>query len=222
MGRTDDVSQRISNASVRAKTGREWDDWFAVLDDFDCASRGHTATATFLERDHRLRAWWAQSITVRYELERGLRAPGQRARGFGLSVQRTVAASVDEAFAAWSEPAHLDRWFSSATRGEFHEGGRYSNADGDSGEYRKIVHHRLIRFTWENPRHGSGSLVTVEFTEKEADKVTVRISHEGLANRHEVEDLKTGWTWAMESFKSYVTTGQGIEYASWQAARSAH
>jgi uncharacterized protein YndB with AHSA1/START domain len=219
MAHTQDVSQAISDESVREKTGRGWAEWFAILDAFDCAAQGHTATARFLAEEHGVSAWWSQAVTVRYELERGLRLPGQRDDGFELSVQRTIGAPVERAFAAWAEPARLNGWFTSAAEQDFREGGRYQNGDDDRGEFRKIVPQQLIRFTWENPQHRPGSVVEVQFEDKGAEKSTVRLTHSRLSSPEEVENLREGWSWALDSLKSYLETGKGISYDTWAAER---
>jgi hypothetical protein len=63
----------ISEEAVRAKTGVGWDEWFAILNAWNAPERGHTASARYLREEHGVDPWWAQSITVRYEWERGLR-----------------------------------------------------------------------------------------------------------------------------------------------------
>ena len=69
----DKVVQRIKDETVRAKTGKGWDDWYKILDAYDVKKHGHTAAAEFLQQKHSVSAWYAQSITVGYEYARGLR-----------------------------------------------------------------------------------------------------------------------------------------------------
>ena len=66
-------TRAISDEAVRSKTGRGWDEWFAVLDEWDVPAVGHTATAKRLREELGVDPWWAQAVTVRYEHERGLR-----------------------------------------------------------------------------------------------------------------------------------------------------
>jgi hypothetical protein len=67
--------RRISEDSVRRRTGRGWADWLAILDDWGAADQGHTASARHLHDAYGISPWWAQAVTVRYEYERGLRVP---------------------------------------------------------------------------------------------------------------------------------------------------
>ena len=66
-------TRRISEESVRSKTGKGWDEWFAILDGSDVKGGGHTAIARYLREEQGVSPWWAQAVTVRFEYERGLR-----------------------------------------------------------------------------------------------------------------------------------------------------
>ena len=63
----------FSDETVRDKTGKSSAEWHAILDAWDGPSKGHTKMARYLVEEHGVSGWWAQSITVRYEWERGLR-----------------------------------------------------------------------------------------------------------------------------------------------------
>ncbi len=65
--------QGISDETVIEKTGKATDEWNAILDTWDAPTKGHPAIARFLEQEHGVSGWWAQTITVRYEYARGLR-----------------------------------------------------------------------------------------------------------------------------------------------------
>ncbi len=66
-------TRRISDQAVRARTGKGWEEWFAILDTWGAKEKGHTLSARDLAAEHDVDPWWAQSITIRYEWERGLR-----------------------------------------------------------------------------------------------------------------------------------------------------
>lgn len=64
-------TRKISEESVRAKTGKGWQEWFAILDAYDAPEKGHTQSARYLREQHGVDPWWAQTVTIRYEYERG-------------------------------------------------------------------------------------------------------------------------------------------------------
>jgi hypothetical protein len=67
-------TRRISDETVQAKTGKAWDEWFAIIDRSGVREDGHTAIARYLRDEQGVSSWWAQAVTVRYEYERGLRS----------------------------------------------------------------------------------------------------------------------------------------------------
>jgi hypothetical protein len=64
----------FSDETVREKTGKRSEEWYAILDEWGAKEKGHTATARYLREELGVSPWWAQSVTVRYEYERGLRS----------------------------------------------------------------------------------------------------------------------------------------------------
>lgn len=65
--------RRISDKAVKAKTDKEWEEWFKILDTWNAKEKGHTQSAKHLREHYGLSPWWARAVTIRYEWERGLR-----------------------------------------------------------------------------------------------------------------------------------------------------
>lgn len=146
--------------------------------------------------------------------------PGLGARPVGneVIVERSISVPVERAYAAWEDPAQVATWFTTRAEQDVRLGGRYSNADGDSGEYLEVVPRERLRFTWEQPKAAPGSNVTVEFLPEAEDIVTVRITHNGLT-ADDVAGLQDGWDWALDSLKSFLETGTAIPYEDWQSRK---
>ena len=68
----------VSDATVQAKTGKTWQEWFAVLDATGARAMDHKTIAAYLYQQLRLPGWWAQMVTVAYEQARGRRQKHQR------------------------------------------------------------------------------------------------------------------------------------------------
>ncbi len=210
----------IGDEAVREKTGRGWDDWFAILDAWGAAEKGHAPIARHLAEDHGLSPWWSQTVTVRYERERGLREIGQRGEAFVATGQRTVAAPAEAVYAALTEPGQLSRWFTREAEADLRVGGRYRNADGDRGEFLVLDPPHRLRFTWENPEHCPGTVVQADIVSKGPSKTTVRLEHAKLPDREGFEEMKEGWSWALDSLKSFLETGEGVDFEEWRARRT--
>jgi uncharacterized protein YndB with AHSA1/START domain len=212
--------RKIGDEAVRAATGRGWDEWLKLLDRWGAAEKGHKATAEHLQKKHALNAWWAQTVTVRHEKERGLREKHERPGGYEISVTRTIAAPTTRVWEAWSSAKELNRWFTSKARVNFKVGGRFANADGDEGEYRVIVPKKRLRFTWDNAKHCPGTMVEVRLTSKRP-KTQVVVQHSKLPDRKGAEDMKEGWSWAMDSLRAYLETGKPVTWEAWREAKKA-
>lgn len=214
--------QAISDAAVKAKTGKGWKSWFSILDRWNAGEKGHTATAKHLHEKHGVSSWWSQAITVRHEQDRGLRKVGERAGGsFEVSVQRTMQASPTEAFAAFTQANHLNRWFTTKARVNLKVGGKYSNADRDRGTYLAVKPPRMVRFTWDNEKHCPDTTVEVTFTPPSRGKVAVRVQHAKIGTKKDREDMKEGWSWALDSLKSYLEKGKPVTFEAWKEAQKA-
>jgi hypothetical protein len=64
----------IGDEEVKAATGKSWQEWFALLDEYGVAERGHDLTVKYLKEHHRLPDSWAKEVAFRYENDRGLRS----------------------------------------------------------------------------------------------------------------------------------------------------
>lgn len=102
---------RVAEARIRERTGHDLDHWFAVLDAFGAAQKGHTASARHLTNNHGVDGWTAQAITVSYERARGLRAVNQRLSGYyEVSVSKVLDAPMERVADAIARPAERAAW----------------------------------------------------------------------------------------------------------------
>jgi uncharacterized protein YndB with AHSA1/START domain len=134
---------------------------------------------------------------------------------FALRLERLIKSSPHAAYEAFTDPAHLSRWFTSSARAELVIGGRYSNADGDQGTFLMLDPPRLIEFTWENEKHCPNTIVTVSFSPTADGAVTVTLEHSHLASQADYEDMNGGWSWALDSLQSYLEAGRPISHEDW-------
>jgi uncharacterized protein YndB with AHSA1/START domain len=215
--RTTAGEQAISDDAVRARTGKTWAQWGVILDRWGAKEKDHKSIARHLASHHELDPWWSQAVTVRYEQDRGLRKVGERAGGtYELSVQRTIATTPEVAYDACTDPKLLSKWFTTKAKADLRVGGRYSNADGDTGEFRRLDPPRRVRFTWENPKHCPGTTVEITFDAKAPNKTAVRVQHMKLASQRDRKEMREGWSWALGSLKSFLETGKPVTYEEWK------
>lgn len=171
----------ISDEAVRAKTGKSWSEWIAVLDSAGAADMDHPAIAKYLYNELGVPDWWSQMVTVGYEQARGRRRVHETARGFEISRSKTIEVSAARAFKAWSEAGARRRWL-----------------PGRDLKIRKATGNKRIRSTWSP----DGSDVSVDFVAKGPGKVQVVITHSGLPDPKQVERMKEFWSAALVRLKA--------------------
>lgn len=130
-------------------------------------------------------------------------------------VEREVAATIDEVFAAWTTPALMARWLSPTGRAEvdadIRVGGRFRVVmlDADSrlehtGEYLRIEPPSVLVFTWVSAYTGAEpSIVTVNLQQRDAATL-VTLNHERLP-AFTAEPHANGWTTILQRLNDVVT-----------------
>jgi uncharacterized protein YndB with AHSA1/START domain len=162
----------MSDEAIRRRTGRGWEEWFDLLDDWAAAEQPHKEIARWLREEQGVDGWGAQSVTVSYERARGLRAVGERPEGFSVTAQKTVAVPVDRLYEAFVDKSLRERWL----------------PDGELRE-RTATKPKTARFDW-----GDGDTrVIVGFTPKDQEKSTVALEHARLADAEEAARMKAFW-----------------------------
>jgi uncharacterized protein YndB with AHSA1/START domain len=169
---------------VRRATGRDRDEWFALLDRWGAGSREYRAIADWLTGEHGVSRWWAQKLIVEYQQARGSRAPGVRPDGtFEVSASKTVAVPVERLFDAFVNSHQRRKWLTD---------GRMSLRTSEPG--------RSARFTWES----GATRVNVGFIAKGSAKSTVTVAHERLADADEAETTKARWKERLIGLKAFL------------------
>jgi hypothetical protein len=162
----------MSDEAIRRRTGRGWEEWFDLLDEWGAADRSHTEIARWVAAEQGIGGWSAQAVTVSFERARGLRAVGEHADGFAVTASKTVAVPVDRLFDAFVDEPLRERWLPGVELRE-----------------RTVSRPRSARFDW---REGETRLI-VGFTPKGESKSAVALAHERLPDAAEADRMKAFW-----------------------------
>jgi hypothetical protein len=180
------MRRRIGDASVRARTGKGWDQWFVILDRAGAGTRSHKEIVALLTSRYELGSWWRQMITVMYEEERGLRGRHQKSDGFEITRSKVVPASLVTLYRAWTDRRQRARWLSgmpfrvsTATRG------------------------KSLRMVWED-----GTRVDAGFVSKGPGKSQVSVRHRKLPSAAEATRAKRYWTERLAVLADVLGPGQ--------------
>jgi uncharacterized protein YndB with AHSA1/START domain len=137
-----------------------------------------------------------------------------------IHLTKVVPSGPVEAYEAFLQPASMSEWFTTQADADLRIGGRYSNADGDQGEFLVLEPGVRAAFTWDNPKHCPGTRVDITFTEQSDGTTVIELVHSGLVNEEHRISMTEGWSWALDSFESYMRTGKPITFEAWKADRS--
>jgi hypothetical protein len=168
-----------SEEEIRRRTGRGWEEWFDLLDEWGAPDRTHREKARWLAEQQGADplAWNVQAVVSSYELARGLREPGEKDDGtFSVSASKTVAVPVERLYDAFGDPRLSER---TATKP------------------------RSARFDWEE----SDSRVNVSFSPKGDAKSVVALEHVRLPDAGEAARMKTHWRDQLTALKRELEGG---------------
>lgn len=175
---------RPSDESVRAATGRTLTAWFARLDKWGAKDKKHGEIARWLSEDEGVAGWWAQSVTVAYEQERGLRAPGQRSDGtYGVSASKTIEVDVDDLFDAFHDDEIRERWLGEVEL-----------------DVRTVRPGKSLTAGWED----GSTRIAVWFTDKGSAKSQVALEHQKVVDAGHADELKGFWRERLSSLKKLL------------------
>lgn len=178
-----------SDDAIRERTGRGWEEWFDLLDEWGARERSHREIARWLAEQLRIEplAWNVQAITTSFERARGGRAVGERPDGFAITASRTVAAPVERLYDVFVDEALRTRWL----------------PDGRL-RARSSARPKSARFDWGEDQ----SRVNVTFDAKGEGKSTVTVSHERLPADGQAETMKIFWRARLAVLKSGLERGE--------------
>ena len=175
---------RMSDAAIRAKTGRTWAQWVRVLDAIDAARMPHREIASHVRTTYAIDGWWAQSVTVGYERIRGLRDVGQRRDGaYEMSKSRTFPVPVPVLYRAFTSPKIRARWLG-----------------GVALTVRTTTPNKSMRIAWPDRTR-----VEVRFAPK-GKKSHASITHTKLASKDAAAKLKVWWHERLDALTTVLTT----------------
>jgi len=174
---------RMSDAAVKAKTGKTWSEWFAILDKAGAKKMNHKEIVAYVSERYSVEAWWRQMVAAIYEQARGLRGKHEKPEGFEISVSRTLSVPVSAAYKAWNDARLRARWL------------------GEKGLIiRKVTPDKSVRMTWIDGK----TSVEVNLYTKGDSKSQVVVQHRKLPDAKEAAAKKTYWAEKLSGLKQLL------------------
>jgi uncharacterized protein YndB with AHSA1/START domain len=174
------TAPRVSDEAVKAKTGKNWKEWFAILDKAGANQMNHQEIVKYLKTKQGVGPWWQQMVTVTYEQVRGLREKHQKPQGYQISVSRTIKAPLAKLFKSFANEKARQAWLPE-----------------DGLTTRKATPNKSMRITWND---GKSSL-EISFNSKDHDKSLVVVQHSKLPHAKASAKMKTYWAKALDRLR---------------------
>lgn len=61
------VKPGVSDEAVKARTGKDWAEWFRILDQAGAQQMHHKQIVACLAGQHQVEPWWQQMVAVTYD-----------------------------------------------------------------------------------------------------------------------------------------------------------
>jgi uncharacterized protein YndB with AHSA1/START domain len=169
---TDGPALSVSDEVIRDRTGRGWEEWFDLLDDWGAPGRPTTEVRRWLAEEHGIDGWGSAAVSITFERARGLRAVGEGPNGFTVTASKTVAVPVQRLYEAFSDEALREQWLPASELRE-----------------RAATRAKSARFDWSD----DGSRLNVFFSAKGDAKSVATLQHERLPAAEDAERMKAFW-----------------------------
>lgn len=179
-------NSKIGDETVKAKTGKNWQGWFAILDKAKVQKMNHTEIASYLYEKQKLDGWWAQMIAVTYEQVKGLRQKYERPAGYEISVSKVIPVPLSSLYKSWMDEKVRHSWL--------REKGILVS---------KARPNKSIRAAWNDKK----TRLEVNFYYKGTAKSQVVVQHAKLANMTEAEKMKKYWREKLEKLNGVLGKG---------------
>lgn len=175
------VAPRMSDMAVKARTGKNWKDWFTVLDQAGARKMNHQEIVKLVREKYDVGSWWQQMVTVTYEQARGLREKYQRPAGYQISVSRTVNAPVAKLYKAFANARSRSSWLPEV-----------------GFVVRTKTTDKSMRVTWNDKK----TSVEIYFSPKDTGKSQVVVQHSKLPDAKSSAKMKIYWAKALNRLRA--------------------
>jgi uncharacterized protein YndB with AHSA1/START domain len=180
-GKATSAGPRMSDEAVKAKTGKNWKEWFTILDKAGARKMSHQEIVKYLHEKQAVGPWWQQMVTVTYEQARGLRELHEKPAGYEISVSRTVNVPLAKLYKAFANEKARKAWLAE-----------------DGLIVRTATPNKSMRVTWND---GKTSLA-IGFYSKGDNKSQVAAQHSKLADAKAAARMKKYWAEALDRLRA--------------------
>lgn len=189
----------VTDEGCKASTGKTLSEWFAAIEAFG-PEKGRRDVINWIynETGRGKDVWWPTTLWVAYEESKGIVKKDGLAEGYNICNTKTIAASVDSIYAAFTE-AGKNAWLGCSTAAE---GAPYSDGGGNTGTWLRLRPGKDVRIAWQTKGVPHGTQVDASFTDNGKGKTLINVMHSRIQTREEADGLRNAWGEALNRLKA--------------------
>ena len=175
----------ITDKVVGEKTGKTMVEWFEILDEKGAKHLSSQAIYALIQSIDGLKPlgeWNQGLLSTSYQWDRGLRARGEKAAGFEISVSKTIAVPIGELYRSFVDDEIRAGWLSEPVT------------------ITKSTENKSVRAIWSD----GTTRLSVDFYPKGDAKSQVVVQHLKIADSEGSAELKEYWAEALGKLKTIL------------------
>jgi len=177
------MANKISDESVLKSTGKNREEWFAILNEAGAKKMEHKDIAQWLKDNHTISGWWSQMVTVQYEQELKGRKKHERPDGYQVSKSITMNFPVSKIYSAVNTLSSRKKWLKDS---DF----KITTANKN----------KAIRGKWID----GNTPIDFQFYSKDKNKTQVVVQQSRIATSNQAEKMKKYWDKNFSNLKSHL------------------
>jgi uncharacterized protein YndB with AHSA1/START domain len=187
----------VDDATVSKETGQDLQAWFRDLDAQGGVAAGRRPLGDYLFKERKVAAWWTTTLLVEYEAARGVVEKDGQPNGYNICVTKSIAAPPEKVFDAFVGGT----WLGPGATCDGKEGGRFADAHGHTGSFKKVAPPKTLRFTFAGDGHSPSELVEVKFAPS-GNKTGITLNHNRCPNRAVADGMRAAWGAVLATMKT--------------------
>lgn len=190
---------RIDDEMVKAKTGKNWHEWFDILENASADKLDRQKIASLLISRYDLNDWWSQMIANVYEQHVQKHEQYKRTEGHEISVSKTFQVEVKTLYEAWLTEHKRCRWLQESPL-----------------KITAPTRNKSIKAQWENGQ----SRLNIDFCSKGDNASQVVVQHLELPDLKTAEDMQTFWKERLDALEEMFRENRKNEAPKKEHAKS--
>ncbi len=185
---------RVSTASVKKGTGKDWVEWLSLLNTVHAQTWSHREIVLYLRKKYKLSLWWEQGVTLGYEIAIGRRVEGQDSKGlYSVSCTKTLSIEASRLWRFLVGTKGVSIWMKPLFPVKIKIASHFETEDGFFGEIRTIKVGRRLRMSWKDENETRTTYVELIIVPLAAKKTILVVQHMQLKNLKIQSAMRKRW-----------------------------